>query len=252
MSLVGVKSRTPAARRGFNLPPLLAIEELSTMADGRVDLIRSARIRFGEAPRRFDAAVQRAVTPRRGMFSWGLSTGEKAACANFAQLIERGRVVWGHLIVAKNELFSSGHGDGRAVVVYCQELHRHDDLMRLIDVGNSLEEFRNDRSREAQDRDLRKIINDNNAWFAPRRLPEAISSDETLRISSVLVARQHVPRGALLASCVPLLAHPQIGFDRDCPAPVLAAGDDRLLDPPAVIGGGVVRIDALYPMLANC
>lgn len=176
------------------------------MPDSRVQLIRNARLQIGEPPRASEDG-HRDLVPRKPLFAFTMKAGERAAYEGFEELLESGRVVWGALTLARSELFGKGDHNGRGVVVYCPELHVHDDLDRLVKASEALALFREEPSLGAADDRFKKQLEDNTAWFAPRELPATITDDQRLRVSTVLVVRKHLPKQRLLASCLPLLVH---------------------------------------------
>lgn len=181
----------------------------NTMPDSRVQLIRNARLQIGEAPRALAASEYRGLVPRKPLLAFTMNSGERAAYDAFEELLESGEVVWAALTLARNDLFGKGDHNGRGVVVYCPELHVHDDLERLVEASQALDRFRSSQSLAATDKPFKKQLNDNNEWFPPRALPTSIADDPRVWVSSVLVVRKHLPKRRLLASCLPLLVHPK-------------------------------------------
>lgn len=179
------------------------------MPDSRVHMIRSARLRFGEAPRKFEGS-DKYLRPQKSFLSIGMNQGHKAAHECFRPLLERGRVVWGSLVVARNDLFNKGGDDGRVVVTYCPHLHLHDNLDGLVNVSQTIMERRDNGSLAEVEIDLKEEVENNNSWFGPRHLPKLITSDEGIRVSSVMVVRKHLPQSRLVAGCFPILTNPEI------------------------------------------
>ena len=180
------------------------------MPDARVHLIRSSRLLLGEAPRWLGADSDSYLTLHRPFLQFLVPADHKKAIANLRPLLQRGTVVWGTLVVAQDALFSKGDFDGRGVVVYCPQLHLHDNLEHLVAAAQSLEELRKKQSTKEDETALQKLIEDNNAWFTPRTIPQSVVDDESLRVSSVLIARKHLPKGIVTANCLPILVHPEI------------------------------------------
>lgn len=178
------------------------------MPDSRVQIIRSTRLRLGEAPR--SVADDKQLRIQKPLLSFGMRAGEKSAYENFTALLERGRVVWGSLVVARNDLFNKGDSNGRGVVAYSPHLHVHDNLDGLIAASQAMMQLREKRSLDADEKVLKKQLDSNTDWFGPRSLPASVTEDSNILATSVLVVRKHLLKSRLLAGCFPVLTHPEI------------------------------------------
>lgn len=179
------------------------------MPDLRVQMIRSARLRLGEAPRSIDP-TDPYLRVRKPPLAFGMASGRKAAYKRFGELLERGRVVWGSLVVAQNELFKSGNQDGWAVAAYCPRLHVHDNLDGVAQASQEVDKLRERRDLGSGELGLKKKVKRVGNWFSPEALPESINPRNDLSVSSVLVFRKHLPKGRLVSGWFPVLADPEI------------------------------------------
>lgn len=180
------------------------------MADSRVTLIRSARLKLGEAPRTFDRRQRKYIKPYRPFFGINMATGYKRACDNHPELLARGRVVWAAMAVARTDLFKKGDADGRAVVVYASQLHVHDNLDGVVQAATELGELLNKkRPTNPIDREWQKRLRNSQDWFPPQRLPGS-AANGALLACSLLVVRKHLPNRILSRNCFPVVAHPEI------------------------------------------
>ena len=179
------------------------------MSDVRVQIIRNSRLKLGEAPRVFHSKSLDYLRIKRPMLSFGMSQHLKEIYEEHQYLLVQGHVVWAVLLVANTDLFAKGKNDGRGVVVYCKDIHLHDELLRLADLTEKLEEQRTRNTEEPYENKLYSKVNRNNAWFAPQALPASITDDNSIMISSLLCVRKHFPHNMLIGSFFPILTHPK-------------------------------------------
>lgn len=172
-------------------------------------MIRSARLRLGEAPRTIDPS-DRYLRVRGSALALWRSSERKAAYRQFEPLLKQGRVVWASLVVAQNELFSRGTQDGWAVAVYSPRLHVHDNLDGLVEASQATDKLRQRRGLTPNELSLKKRIGKVGSWFAPEALPESINPKQDLKVCSLHVFRKHLPRAKLSSGWLPILADPGI------------------------------------------
>ena len=174
------------------------------MPDIRVQMIRNARLRLGEAPRQVDPADP-YLRVRRPLLAIGLSSGHKAAYERFGSLLAQGQVVWASLVVAQNELFSRGNQDGWAVATYSPLLHVHDNLDGVAEASQAIDKLRERRDLGSSELKLQKKIQKVGTWFPPEALPESVSPRQDIEVTSLLVFRKHLPEARLAAGSFPVL-----------------------------------------------
>lgn len=179
------------------------------MPDNLMSVIRNARLRMGEAPRRFDAELTQYLLPQRWWSSLVVSSSRQASDASFRMLLKKGQVVWSVLVVAKAQLLKEGRDDGHAIVTYCPEYHVHDNMTGIESAARTLYELRQKKVESKEEIELQRLIY-NNAQFTPRSLPKSISDDSRIRCSSVAVKRKHLTDRILRGNYIPILAHPEI------------------------------------------
>ncbi|MDR2625693.1 MAG: hypothetical protein LBC37_05110 [Zoogloeaceae bacterium] len=171
----------------------------------------------------FDAAAWRRELPDaeaevhhlRKAESLGLTKDPlNASIHDFPTLLREGRVVWGALIQANNNLFASGTDDLPAEVVYSIDGSVPPDV--LAPVAQALFALRKQLPPQADDA-LKKCADYLNAetvrafgWPVPASLVPAPGLPERLpdglRISTLWVMRKYLPHGYLAGNVLPLLA----------------------------------------------
>lgn len=180
------------------------------MSDVRVQIIRSSRLKLGEAPRTFDKKLRRYLYIKRPFLAFGMPKQLKSIYDDHQFLLEQGNVVWAVLVVASNDLFSKGQNDGRGVVVYSPQLHLHDELLRLVELADKMGEQRTRYISDVDEKRLYGEVNNNNGWLIPQAVPASLSKNDSVFTSSILCVRKHMPQNRLVSNCFPILTHPKI------------------------------------------
>jgi hypothetical protein len=166
------------------------------------DLFAETRARFGEAPRRGDVI---AKASKIKMPPWLRSADRlHRAEAERARVLEQGRLVRSWVVMANSLLFAPGPNAHPALVVYAPgddvDLETLEEMASLI-FGR--------RGSKPVDPDLAAFVGDlaDGARVLARAVPASIAHGRTLRIATVLLLREHLPRGYLGASFLPLVVH---------------------------------------------
>lgn len=181
------------------------------MSDIRIQMIRTARLKFGEAPRKFDKSLQPYLSVKCSSAVRRSQDQRTSIYREMDELLVRGRVVWANLVMANSDLFAKGKADAPGVVVYAPNYHLHDDLGRISAAAEKLSDLRDPNATFANEKEERiaKLVRDDYAWFTAQRVPSSLAGDKSLLASCVTFFRKHLPNEYLAASCFPIVVHPE-------------------------------------------
>lgn len=126
-----------------------------------------------------------------------------------AYLLAKGRVVWGFLVQANQDLFVKGDEDLPGAVIYSLDPYFEDRLGELEEISQHLFAFRDDPPRDPPLRDIALRLDNEFLSIANRQLPLSLSEGKKVFISEILFIRKHLPGHLLAKNYFPVLAEPQ-------------------------------------------
>jgi hypothetical protein len=171
-------------------------------------MIRNTRIRFGEAPRQFDAKEMAYLKPATPAWCRAGKDELHVIYRDAELLLTRGHIVWGSLIQANNLLFSPGPDDCPGAAVYCSEVHRHDDLTRLAEISQRASNIKGAGATPDETKFGKILAGEIDRFFA-YQLPKTITNGDPVLATCIMGIRKHLPAGVLSHSYFPLLTHPE-------------------------------------------
>lgn len=124
-------------------------------------------------------------------------------------LIEKGRVVWGHIVQANKLLFEAGAINSPANVLYSTDAY-FDDLAELPELAGTLFSTKGE---QLDDPEVQRFAD---ALAAERTrplrllLPKRMTGDREVCFSTIMVHREHLPTGMLSTPFFPLLVAPDV------------------------------------------
>ncbi len=215
-----------------------AMVPLDTEADASMrSLIGSLRRSFG-AGRLLQAGrwvKQSQAAPPATLAAQGDPIG--VVYTHLPQLIRKGRVVWGALVLADDALFAPGSGDRPALVVYSNDDYYDARPSELAALGVRLAALRGTRPAAPELRELAAQLRNDSGRPLGVPLPASLSSREVL-LTSAMIIRSHLPDGFLAGDWFPMLTHAASAVPLVVPSPfwpqaLRAAWDARQLVSPA-------------------
>ena len=118
------------------------------------NLIRSTRLRLGEAPRNYPRSLESYLRIKPP--AWIRQSNDQLGVIyrDSRRLLVEGRVVWGCLVVANSAIFAAGKDDLPGVVVYSPEYHRFDNLLPLEERTKLVSQLKEGERRTAEEKQL--------------------------------------------------------------------------------------------------
>ena len=128
------------------------------------------------------------------------------AYAHLAQLIRKGRIVWGALVLADEALFAPGDEDKPALVVYSDDEYFDARPAELGALGARIADPKGTRTAAPELRELAQQVRNDSGRPLGVAVPAALSAHAVV-LTSVMGIRSHLPGGVLAADWFPLLTH---------------------------------------------
>ncbi|BBM82302.1 hypothetical protein [Candidatus Uabimicrobium amorphum] len=129
----------------------------------------------------------------------------------YENLLQNGVVVWGHLIQANFELYSSGKCDRPGEVVYCKNPLLRCDVGRLEWIAAEIFNLKGTTPEDPSLKEIADYLTDGYIRVFGLPVPPAISRKDIYQISTVYFARHHLPNKKLSGSVFPVI------IDKDNP-----------------------------------
>lgn len=185
-------------------------EGTTTVSRFNINTIRSARVRFGEAPRKFGGWKKGYLSIPKPLFVG--KSEENLIFRHWNQLVTEGYVVWGAINTYDEGLEKNGTEDGRASVCYCPSYHRHDDLNRLLQANKRISDIfgSTPNGLSAEENEIHDLLHNARRWFVKVPLKESVVGYDSLFLSRVKVFRKHLVKGMIRANNFPLIIHPEL------------------------------------------
>ena len=122
------------------------------------------------------------------------------------QLIRKGRIVWGALVLADEALFAPGDEDKPALVVYSNDEYFDARPAELGALGARIADPKGTRAAAPELRELALQVRNDAGRPLGVAVPAALSAHDVV-LTSVMGIRDHLPGGVLAADWFPILTH---------------------------------------------
>lgn len=173
------------------------------------DTLERCREAFGEPPRLLGALARRNLGVKKPK---GLEPDDplNRHFKNLDAVLETGKVTWGYMVRASENLFSKGRGLGKAELLYS----RADDVdpIELEKVEEELAKYQGAMSRDSSINAILSHLGNERDPVHEMRIPDSLSSEQRTYLSTTIVARKQIPSGVLQSQLTPILLHPSLGF----------------------------------------
>lgn len=123
------------------------------------------------------------------------------------RLLREGRIVWGALVQANNQLFEPGPMDLPAMLVYSLDPHFDARPAELREIGAKVFALKGTQPADPELASLARLITDEVDRSMGLRLPPVFTACE-MRSAVFMVCREHIPSGVLTSGKFPILTHP--------------------------------------------
>jgi hypothetical protein len=153
------------------------------------------------------------------------------------QLIRKGRLAWGALVLADEALAAPGTGDRPVLVVYSNDEYYDARPAELAALGARVGALRGTRPAAPELRELADQLRNDAGRPLGVALPSAVAAREVV-LTSAMCIRAHLPGGVLAGDWFPLLVHAASAVPMILPAALWpqalrAAWDARQMVSPA-------------------
>ncbi|MFZ6746331.1 hypothetical protein ACO0LC_24130 [Undibacterium sp. JH2W] len=123
------------------------------------------------------------------------------------KLFQGGRLVWGCIVQAHNDLFTDDKADRLAEIIFDPQGVL--SPQQLNAVASKIMSYKGCRPYDARLRFLADVITDEGACILGVKMPYRLSSDD-LCTSALVLTRKHLPGGRLFSSYLPILIHDDV------------------------------------------
>ncbi|MFZ6759774.1 hypothetical protein ACO0K9_21420 [Undibacterium sp. Ji50W] len=125
----------------------------------------------------------------------------------YSKLYHGGRLVWGCIVQAHNDLYTDGKSDRLAEIIF--DPRGLLSPQQLNEVALKLMSYKGCRPIDARLSFLADAITDEGACILGMKIPYRLSSDD-LCTSVLVLTRKHLPGGCLFSSYLPILIHDDV------------------------------------------
>lgn len=172
------------------------------------EMLEECRRRIGPAPRRLPI-LSRLTYLRIKRPKW-VKHGDKIKRLFdvMPELLQKGEVVWGHIVMANNLLYDKGKADAPALILYCPEPMAVVDPNELGGIARELFALKNTTPDHPEQREVANILTNEYSTPYGVRAPRVGGQRHSLLISTIFFARKHLPQQQLRKSYLPILIFP--------------------------------------------
>lgn len=187
----------------------LALQEFEKTDGLMKTLLDQSRQKLGNPPRKI-SFFQKLFTklPKKG---WILKsgTGLEKVYEDQGLLMEKGKVIWGAVVIA-NEVLWQGDDDATAAIIFSMDSYYDDnlkDLLSLAKLINKIAKSGTTKYDPALKPVIDSIISRNTPLFNSQ-LPESFTDGRKVYFTVLPVFLKHLPFPVLQQGWFPMLAHP--------------------------------------------
>ncbi|MCP4695128.1 MAG: hypothetical protein GY859_44280, partial [Desulfobacterales bacterium] len=172
-------------------------------------LLQKTRARFGYAPRSFSLGQRLYNHIRIPSAMRDVADGAyKFIYRDQNLLMNRGRVVWGHIIQANELLFKPGPHDCPAAVVFSLDPWYENNLARLESIAHDLYNLKAEKKGDREIDFFADVLRDEGTPMFSTVIPKAITGKIPVFYTTIVVHRKHLPVNYLNSVWFPLLINP--------------------------------------------
>jgi hypothetical protein len=170
--------------------------------------LEETRQKLGQAPRSFSIAERFYLHVRPAPWMHASNDRLLDIYRHRKALLQRGQVVWGHLIQANAQLFRPGANDCPAAAVYSRDPFFDDQLATLSRIANALYDLKGTQPDDPTLARFAHTITDERERIMKLAVPHKLTGGRDVFYTVIMVHRKHLPDGYLTDSVFPLLIHP--------------------------------------------
>lgn len=174
------------------------------------DVINSARDSLGPAPRSlgfFEWLGLKAWAPQ---WLWFSNDRLAEVYANQRDLLEKGRVVWGHIVQANSLLFEPGSEDCPAAALYSPSRALDDEVGLLGEIAHGLYELKETVPDDPELQIFARTLTSEVETLMKVKVPPKLTEGHDVYYTCIMVPRKHLPNGFLTQRFFPLLIAPAL------------------------------------------
>ncbi|MDD9380859.1 hypothetical protein M8Z33_30260 [Streptomyces sp. ZAF1911] len=171
--------------------------------------ITQCRALLGEAPRRF-SWFEKFRYLRIPRSDWAERRDPLAEILKAQDmLLAEGRLVWGAVVQANNDLFSRGWHDLPAAVIYSPDAVFDDSPDLLLDIARKLYRLKGTRQQDPGLASFSRMLASEMDREMRLEVPRRLTGSAAVYCTDVIVARRHLPGRVLSDQVIPLLIAPE-------------------------------------------
>jgi hypothetical protein len=163
---------------------------------------------FGTAPRSFNW-IDRINYLSIATPDWAKNDELTTFFNNQKQLFDRGKLVWGHIVQANNLLFKPGIASCPAMVVYALNSAQNIDPDILGNIASKIFALKNTQPTDPQLLKIAESLTDEYSRPYGLFVPSSFALNVPCELTTIFVARKHLPDGCLSQSLLPLIINSQ-------------------------------------------
>jgi Fe-S cluster assembly iron-binding protein IscA len=122
-------------------------------------------------------------------------------------LMREGKVCWGALVQANNQLYHPGLGDHPGTAVFCDHPEIENDPDILADIARSLFRLRKADVVDGEERSYALILKDAQRRAMSVKIPKTQARGLPILSSGIMIFRDHLPSRFLADTLFPMLTH---------------------------------------------
>ncbi|QDV25778.1 hypothetical protein [Aureliella helgolandensis] len=180
--------------------------------------LKECRVTFGESPRYFDAATEQMLLvnpPWVTKLRWGDALAKLVQNRTLRRLFSKGKIVWGHVIQANDELYlpapsvDSYTYDRAGELVFSLDDSVEPPPSQLERVAVALAGLRYASELDSELQPWADYLDAETTRVVGKQVPDRIAPCGTFFVSTTLFRRSHLPNGVLCQSLLPIVVEAQ-------------------------------------------
>jgi hypothetical protein len=172
-------------------------------------LIQACRERIGDPPRTFSRAERETFhIPRPEWLE--KRDGLGSILREQEKLRDNGQVRWGAISMANFQLWAPGCTTCPGLIAFSLDTSFDDRPFELREIATAVFDLRDEEQEDPELAELRHFVVDELARPSCFPVPESLTGQPGLCISSILLERTHLPFGYLAAPVFPILVNPEV------------------------------------------
>jgi hypothetical protein len=173
------------------------------------NVLDDIRRRIGPAPRRIPDEARRYLLTRAPLWVVRMKDDVEEFYRNQELLLREGTVAWAAVVQANGVMYSPGPGDAPATFIYSTAPAIEADPERLAQIAHQLFALKGGQFEHPQEQAYGDMLAKETERAMGIEIPRPIADGLTIRSTTVMIHRKHLPGRVLQGKLIPVLVHPQ-------------------------------------------